>query len=993
MRQAWPSCFTYPVHILKAGSILTYAPDIAIRSWSFRYLNAPFTAKGLTKRPCRRGASTSTHNVSVLRHSDGFSYGKSGLPIDLEVLLSPKRQKSSLEWVGVIEAYLPPRLRDDSTGTPRTEEGQTIETLPEVLSRARSQSKVDLLSYFGVYQGRWEAVLWLVTAMMEHFSGNQAITKQSKEHLSLLWLGGEKTIDSLTEDSIYLNAPLSSVPSPESPLDHFEDDASEALRSVGRQALGQVWQSLGTMILQAADRSPEDPEYSMIMTHVFRILAYLHRTSAFPDTIYNYTPAADQSVLRRPPTLHLLSRRIMSTLSDTEFDHHWEAEIIKYGSQGYDLSQNTVRPRIREFGPELWLDLVLWACVEGGWIAEGVWIVGEMEKRRKSRDTRWSTISWQDICATQAPKLDWASILKLQIDRTRLNQVGSIGIATGSDSTVDMGTRTISREVVLALVDGLLNITQSGEGVAQNSYASILQGILACKALTSLSTESLNETILRCLENMGYTAKNASNIVSRMIHLRVAKNKDLANPDSAVTELDSYSDQFSPLLGLFHRILFDAAEQGNLQGSLAILRKLLDAVDQERDRTIRSFVGGLNDETEPKFEPYVNLEVSEQNSDACSLAPRIPTSIMATLMDIMTDNGFYDIGYWLLLNQDVDGGPLSPDLYADRNLQPAVLRFATATANNDILTKILENLQPPLPEAVLHALLPCQIVLGKWSGVEQLLDYLQQTPGMDWHASDVMAVARAVMSLERASSDPMNAEQTSRALGILRGLVHGNYNSKRDLAELPDLTQIRLANQIGRILQSLPGRLGKIDPKPNPGSLRAQTPIHIPSASFKIILDALIEHHGPARGIEFWKMWCHEPSSSRLDTSSRPRREDVDDALLYSDIGNGAEKVVRPTQSMLRSILRPVLGRQDQPLANTTGSGVERIESDRVSSAKHASSIEDSSQVLTSASHSLSTDEQKILEWSIMMYKKFGLSRKQLEREVPRELLDRFKEQ
>ena len=282
--------------MLKAGSIGVYVPDRAIRSWSSKCLPSLSLARGLSNVYCLRGASTSTHNVSLFRHSDGYSYGRSGLPNDLEVLLSPKRQKSNIEWVEIIGAYLPPRLRDKVTDPRSSQETRAIETLPEVLGRARIQSKIDLLSYLGVYQGRWEAVIWLVTALMAHFSGTQAITKQSKEHLSLLWLGGENNIDSLTEDSIYLNAPLSSVPLSESPIKCLEDDSSEALRSVGRQALGQVWQSLGTMILQAADRSPEDPEYSTIMTHVFRILAYLHRTSAFPDTIYNYSPAADQSV-------------------------------------------------------------------------------------------------------------------------------------------------------------------------------------------------------------------------------------------------------------------------------------------------------------------------------------------------------------------------------------------------------------------------------------------------------------------------------------------------------------------------------------------------------------------------------------------------------------------------------------------------------------------------------------------------------------------------
>ena len=112
------------------------------------------------------------------------------------------------------------------------------------------------------------------------------------------------------------------------------------------------------MILQAADRSAEDPDYTVIMSHVFLILGHLHRINAFPDSIYNYAPPVDSTVLQRPPTLHLLSRRIMSTLSDIEWGLKWKEMTTDALSQGFELPKASVQPKIREFGPELWLELV-----------------------------------------------------------------------------------------------------------------------------------------------------------------------------------------------------------------------------------------------------------------------------------------------------------------------------------------------------------------------------------------------------------------------------------------------------------------------------------------------------------------------------------------------------------------------------------------------------------------------------------------------------------
>lgn len=932
-----------------------------------------------SRSPGGRNASTSIQNTEVARHSDTFLYGRSGLPVDLENLLAPKRRHNAAAWVEVIDAYLPAKFRLEvpnlSGGPWNPVAVQPIDTLPQILAQARQSSKVDLLSYLGVYQGRWEAVMWLVTAMMEHHSDGGDMGKQSRDGLKLSWLSEQETLETMTNDPIHINAVrVSNIPLDQLTKGEEERNAGTSLRWRG---LGQIWQSLGVMILQAADRSPEDPSYSLVMTQVFRILAHLHRISAFPDTIYNYVPALDQTVLRRPPTLHLLSRRIMSALSDVEFNFQWEEEIVKYQKQGYDLAKTTIPPKVREFGPELWLDLVLWACVEGGWVSEGVWIIGEVERRKSLREKQWSVISWEEICARKAPKLDWTSILKLEIDRTRLNQVGSIGIASGSDSTVDMGTRTISQEVVQALVDGLLNIASSRQRLSGQSFSEVRQNIATCRSLLErgrpeLDDKSLNSTVLRLLENTGIDARHSLGILQQSIDLRAALIKKDSGANLTALKQDVDFDEIAAMLGLLHRCLYGFAQGGNLQASLAMFRKIQNIVDNKREETIQAFAETLR-MREQSPDACKNMTLNAQK-DATLLSPLIPVNALVAFVNIITDSKYYDLGYWLLQNQDTDGGPLSPELYSDRNFQPALLHFATAVADNNVLTKILEKLETPLSEEILHALLQCQIVLGKWSGVEELLEHFQKTPGMTWKACDAMALARAILRMEHGAHGAHTKEHVSEAQDLLCNLVRGKYNSDRDPSELPDLTEIRLANQIGKILSPLPGSLSKVYAENPSQTSRCRASIPIPPDAFNIVLEALVECHGPSAGKSLWKRWCNEPGESSISTTKYLNSHGDRPGPVASE---DHERVVHPKPYMVRNILRPILKIQQRYLQSKTDEQGQNVTTSDVKKGPKPFA-EETDEKHVGIIRSLKKEEQEILDWGIEMYSKFGMSEKEI---------------
>ncbi len=845
------------------------------------------------------------------------------------------------------------------------------------MSKARTYAKVDLLSYLGVYQDRWEAVIWLVKAMLEQHARRATVETASKQLPSMLWPTLDHSLDAITGSAI-----LPVLPQPRKlPVEHFisrgdihgEQGYGTQLE---RENLGQIWQSLGIMILQAADRSPEDLSYSVIMSHVFRILAHLHRIEAFPNSIYNYEPAADPTVLRRPPTLYFLSRRIMSTLSDLEWGLQWDEEIEKYSKLGYEVPKAVLQPKLREFGPELWLDLVLWACVEGGWVTEGAWIVGEMEKRKNKVESEWSVISWQEICAVKSPQPGWLSMLKLEIEKTRLNHIAGFGVATGVPFTVDMGSRTISREVVLALVDGLVN-TGSARERGRGSLASILPANLtACQDLlerghAELSANFLNAIIARIIENANEDAPgNLRKLLSwRLRHL----HSNSIDAGVSLSAQDYNTDDSAPILGLLHRVLHGLAREGNAQASLGTLITIQNFVDEKRSRYIQDFADELRERLKPGEDTF-DIGFDDEN-ELPALHPLIPVNVMAALLDVILQHKFFGLGQWLLHNEDIDGGLVDTELYSNPNLHPALLRFATATADDQLLTNILQQLETPLSEPVIHALLRCQIVLGKWGAVEQLLRHLQRTPDMSWKASDAMAIARAILQMEH-NENARDAEHFYQARELLQNIVRGLYNSDRDPSQLPDFTETRTANQLAKILQTLPGSLSTITTSSTDAIGRAHGSVNITPNAFNIILEIIVEYYGSVTGSKLWERWCLEPGES---IHGRHRQD------LNMEYGRNGEKVVIPTLYMLRTVLRPIIAKR-----KTMNTSISHKAAAQTNHETHGTEEEDIADALEQAGgiserkvdDQVNEVERGVLDWGIRMYEKFGLSKKEIDAEM-----------
>lgn len=944
------------------------------------------TSKWTQPQKCRSHASLAAFQYSTENRDDSHFYDKRDLPLEVKGLVSSPRRVKTAAWATVIESYLPQKLRLGGENLAeeviQDEVLRPIYTLPEVLFIARSYCEEDLLSYIGVYQERWEAVIWLVKAMMENYPIYREMERRSGQLPPLPWRTVDLSLDEITHNAIQAEMPQSLDVSPEHnswygrfSLDQYtwlsKSDGWGDPRILGRKSLGRIWDSLGIMILQAADRPAEDPSYSIIMSHVFQILGHLHRINAFPDSIYNYAPPADPTVLQRPPMLHLLSRRIMSTLSDIEWGLQWEETVTKAMSQGYELPKASLQPKIREFGPELWLDLVLWACVEGGWVSEGARIIIEIERRTASKDTRWSTISWPEICEMKAPDVDWTSILRLEIDKTRLNQVGGIGIATGTNSHVEMGSRTISREVVLALMDGLLNDPQATTEGRDMDTVELRRSFTACKSLLDrnhpeLDSSFMDAAFLRVVESCE-KVKEQPGSLNRFLDLKTTELQQVIGKSGEDRSLQDHEiDDSAAVLGLRHRNLYRFSIDGNLQGSLQTLRKIQSTIDMQREGKVLAFVDKLRERL-GRGDDVSDLIGDKEDHEALIEPPQIPLTALSPFIDLITKSRYFDLGNWLLQNEDIDGGLMDPALYSDQNLQPALLRFGTATGDSRLLTKILAGLETPLSEPVVHAILRFQIVLGRWTAVEKFLEYLKNTPDMAWKPSDATTIAKAILQLEHEPSGDADADSIRRALTLVQNLVNGKYNTKADPSLLiADFSQTTMANQLGRMLQTLPGSLSKITTRPAGEDLRAHASADITPNAFNIILETIVDLYGSVAGKNLWDQWCRAPNIRKRMQQPRP------------SLGDG-ERVVTPTLYMLRSALRPIL---ETRRARRAAMKEELIKTQK---SRTAMSEKQEGQDIVNLNErfGLGDEDQKVLDWGIGMYKAFGLSESEINGEIP----------
>ena len=258
---------------------------------------------------------------------------------------------------------------------------------------------------------------------------------------------------------------------------------------------------LGTMVLVAAEEPKKD---CPIMAHVLQTIAFLHHAGLIPDAVYSHPSPSSCYALQQPPTLHLLSNPILTALSDATWRaHEASASVPKERMNasyflGREIPGSRFKVKVPEVAPELWLELVLWSCLHGGWVSDGAAILENMLSRRAEH--AWAVISWKELLQSEGDdstpsRNTWRLFAKK----------GPTNSGGGARARVQ---RTISSEVVTALIDGLVNTMRVGVGARGTHPEDIVGHIKKLQQLLDRSSHSLgsatwDSVMVRLLESGG----------------------------------------------------------------------------------------------------------------------------------------------------------------------------------------------------------------------------------------------------------------------------------------------------------------------------------------------------------------------------------------------------------------------------------------------------------------------------------------------------------
>lgn len=864
--------------------------------------------------------------------------------------LSPKRREPEA-WVALVENFLPQSLRSTHKIGGSRSVGDT-KHLPSLLSKARSTAplRLDILSYMGINEGRWDAVRWVVEELAGRHQASSTSEECRMKKITVPWSFAEPNpyettkLDELTEIPICFD--VETTQSAEmSPARRTVRLGFESF-SCHPEWLGQIWAMLAFMTLKAADYPTEDTSGQRIMSYVVEVIACLHHIDAVPRTIYTHSETSDASAGYKPATLSLMAYRVMMVLSDSAWKARdkqirREAETIgvKDWYKGHEVPEPTLQPRIDGLGKEVWLDLILWCCVEGGYYKEASWVVTEMLKRKAGMT--WKVIAWSEISRPEEPKLNWSARAELQIARAHITHVGpGFGIVGPSEvpPLVEMGSRTVSREVILALMDGLATSLRPPSEIQQQIVA--CRNLLNRKRSLTLETSTLNKAILGIFRLGLLDSDISAEVADRVFDLTSTLHGSNASPENPhILNQIHDEDNSAACLGLLHRVLYGHTTKGNIQAALRTFRKIQTIIDADRNRHIASFAEDLKHRE--RFGDPDQLISESINNTIPNVYPQIPPHILSAFLNLITDSHLYDLGDWLLYSDEVDGPFISPTLYSEVNLQSALLRFATATQNGQLFGRITEKLLAPLAPDILRTLLHCQITLGKWDAAEEVLRHFQAEPAMGWRDADIMVIARSILRLEHDVTLPPHA--LSRASTLLQDMLYGNFNRSRDPSKALDYSDHRRLTQMYRMLRTLPGSLQYVQEPSFAGNFRTNAPIEISVEAFNILLEGLVEARGSLIGQKLWMQWCRlsfDPNSA-IEPGADPDREGLD--VSDHDSRANPERVVTPTLQTLRVLMRPLV----------TKGKVNR------------------------------TEEAELVKWAASVFRGFGLTDKEIEYELP----------
>lgn len=767
-------------------------------------------------------------------------------------------------WTSLLDGGLPPHLRNWES--PDSPPNLSAADVAEVLLTARrlpleQGGPLDLLYHLGFEQNRWNAVVWLIKRLVEKFPARH-VKSPRLSRTNALW-DQVPSLHDFTSDVAKANLSLeASVPrtgvveakSLHELTDGLHPETMSREEIIRHDALGEIWLTLGSMIKACANDGDIKPE-------VLETIAYLHHKEVMPLSIYQAEPPADRSAIHQPPLLSMLSSRILTSLSDAAWRAHEKIVIEEAKARGADYAAlrpeipgSVYRTNVAGLRPEVWMELVLWSCLHGGWIAQGADILAPLGEP----SSRWATFSWRqyediETSGAHGKGNSWNDLEYLF--KTRAGRVSDA--SRGLSLSVK---RKVSAEVVNAYIDALITMVNVGVGDRGVDIDEVIGRLRDLKRLlhqkgrrsTTLSTGSWDSLVLRLVESRRFGVESDSTLVNALVQLSPGLGQGLESRNTE--DLPAYVlDGSMAMQGLLHRALRGQILAGSFEGALEIFSNMQKRADVDKKKSLESFMEGK----QPLLRSLTKGDLFTSNLtgiDYPAFEVQIPTTTLGAFLELATDAKAYDFAKWLLYNDDVDGPAIDESCYHDRHIQPSVLRFAAETQDNKLLSKVREL---GIERRSFRSLLDSQFNTLRWDSAEYILQHLADSRGITWSTQNLANSIRVMLQQVPGANcgDPESRNNLDRAKAIIAKMCSRRYRYNKSEEVIGPIKLRRMQNLL-TVLSAVNGEWQQFcSAFRQPGPWRSWD---LPIKSFNAVLEGVSEAYGsPAARRLLGLFWPH----------------------------------------------------------------------------------------------------------------------------------------
>lgn len=753
---------------------------------------------------------------------------------------------------------------DQGGQTPVFQNEQTAKDVLVLLAIGRNKTNVDLLVHMALAQGRHDAVLHLVDVLLT--SATSAFAPDPDELPSnIKWPVSfvEKWSEPINLDHGYHSNPrrLSPWPTP------FHDSVDARGREKPMQAILPI---LAELTLAAS--SPSQMANDTTMRTVHRIIARMHSLDLVPSEVYDYSLPCGPTTTQRPPIMHLLSSRILTSISDAVWCSQQDeaiAQALDSGKSRFEVGRSVpggpVRPRVSKLGPEPWIEFLLWCCVDGGYTSAGVRIINLLHQ---SPGDPWFPINW---CSDEpmdgtAPKVNWA--------KAKHRFGGPVGRLEGYSSDkplAEIPPRTISTEVVMAMVESFFSNSNVGIKGSGLSATKTQQGILdVVKFLEPhyLGPGYFDYLTVRFLQSEGIAIADQPEVlrewtsaISQMRSLKTVRPRPTPRMNF---ELDTVMTHSELHVGILQQVLQGHINRNNTVQAVEVFAQIQQHVDSSKLESMGRFL--TVDQIAPTT-TWLERQSSNARRDYVASHGQLPPYRIAGFLNLVTDAGLFGLGDWLIESPDVDGPLIPVQEYPHLSLIVALIKYADKAQDAQLIRAVISSrqgwkLKPPVN--VLRSLVNAMVSISDWRGAESILQSLKGVPGGGYSPRIVTRIAAklryAEAQIEQGRKVESHKEEVEQSFRMLVDILGGKYDG--GLADFTLQVRREFHRQIGFLLRvfhntrsEMLQEVARVFKSKYPTSNQAR----LAPGLFNDLLAMIVETNGAAEGRRMFLLFCKNP--------------------------------------------------------------------------------------------------------------------------------------